>query len=308
MYKLKSPLSVGFQIIGSCNLKCAYCYAHKAAPIIMQTRDALKIVDDLIELEIVSVSIEGGEPLLHPDFEKITLKFLDAGIDVALLTNGTIKNKNVTRSIKALSDKYDFFTFQISLDSYNVEVNEITRGRSEAVLKNILEFSKDGIEITIATVVHAFNINHIFEMMDKLRTYVKNFHFMNLMPISGGQYKINGLIPKPKLLKEFWLKLLEYRHNNPELFISTPFNDFNENFGIGVLNCNGCTAAVTRATITPDMLLIPCGICSDLVLGDLKKQKIENFWNSEKVNLLRNIKYPLCKLSETKKESIVNIS
>lgn len=299
MYELKSPLSVGFQITGKCNLKCAYCYAHKSNPIDMTLVNALRLSDELISLGTMSISIEGGEPLLHPNFEEITMRFLSAGLDVALLSNGTICNDRVIKSIINLSEKSEYFTFQVSLDSVNNKVNDITRGMGKLVLENLKKFSDFGIDTTIATVVHTYNLPYIFEMIERLKSYIHNFHFMHLMPISGHKYRIKGLEPDQNKLKNFWNRMLEYQSENTDLFISTPYNATNSEFGVGILKCNGCTGGITRATITPDLLFIPCGICPDIILGDLKHHSIEELWNGNKVKNVRKVNFPLCQLNNT---------
>lgn len=302
MHELKAPLVIGFQITGMCTLKCAYCYAHKALKVFVPLVDVRRIADELIFLGLFSISIEGGEPLLHPRWFDIAEIFVSSEIEVAMLTNGTICDDDTIESLLELSKRPGSFSVQVSLDSVRPEVNNLTRGKSSEVYENIHRMVDAGLDLAIATVVHSVNMPFVFEIIEKLSPRIRKFHFMNLMPTPSGHAQLAELVPDQNELADFWKRLLQFRKRNPNLYISTPFNDLNLTLGPGTLRCKGCTAGTTRAAISPDLLLLPCGLCPDMVIGDLKCQSLEDVWNSENARRIRQLEIPPCRIGTSKEK------
>ena len=296
MFELKAPLDVGFEITGRCSLRCRYCYAHRAAGALVPLKEVSRIADELASVGVFSVSIEGGEPLLHPEWPEIAGLFIDAGMDVAVLTNGTVCDQEAVSCLQSLSSRSRFFCVQVSLDSIDPIVNNMTRGMGKVVIRNILKLAEAGLEVAIGTVVTTCNINHVVETITALRGSVRRFHLMNLMPISQAREDYSELLPSSTDLVSFWSRIREFSHENPGLYISTPSTVPNSHFEPGCFQCQGCVAGTTRATITPDLLLIPCGLCPDWVMGDLRTQTFEEAWNSQMSKMMRELDEAPCAL------------
>ncbi len=297
MFELRAPLDFGFEITGRCSLRCRYCYAHRAAGAFVPLQEVSRIADNLASLGVFSVSIEGGEPLLHPEWPEIAALFIDTGMDVAILTNGTVCNQEVVSCLQSLSSRSRFFSVQVSLDSIDPAVNNMTRGRGKVVIRNILKLAEAGLEVAVGTVVTTCNINHVVETITALRGSVRRFHLMNLMPIPQARHDYSELLPNSTDLVAFWSRIREFSHKNPDLYISTPGTVPNSHFEPGCFHCQGCVAGTTRATITPDLLLIPCGLCPDWVMGDLRTQTFEEAWNSKLSKMVRELDEAPCALS-----------
>lgn len=298
MLNVKAPFVLGFQITGKCTLNCSYCYAQNVVCKNLPYDKAMVIAQEIIDLGVFSISIEGGEPLLHPKWFEITKLFLEAGLEVAVLTNGTICDNQTIDYFVKLNKKSDLFTIQVSLDSDNYEINDLTRGKGKQVLDNLIKMIENGLEPVLATVVSSKNINNIFRMVDNLSSKIKKFHFMNIMPISSGLTRIIDFTPSKNELDVFWSELFSYSKNHPELSISTPYSITNCDFGDGIFQCKGCTAGTTRATISPDAKLLPCGLCPEWIIGDLNKNSFSDIWQSEKAKILRELSKPPCKISK----------
>ena len=82
------PLSVHLLITSRCNLNCPKCYYRGEGELSLET--ATRLFDEWASHGVVSVAIGGGEPLLHPDIEKITFEAKKRGFYVAVTTNGTV--------------------------------------------------------------------------------------------------------------------------------------------------------------------------------------------------------------------------
>lgn len=98
-----------------CNMRCAFCDTPQAvAPEDVSLRSVIdKILDLNRENKTATISVTGGEPLLHSAFLKILLShFRDHGYKVHLDTNGTLPDK-----LKEIIDLVDVVAMDIKLPS-----------------------------------------------------------------------------------------------------------------------------------------------------------------------------------------------
>ena len=117
----------------SCNLKCKHCYIENVG--LKDNNDFLdfeKIKNSLISIKkenLNSIYLTGGEPLMHPDFNKILRMCLKVS-NVTVLSNGVMINDKKARFLRKIDDESKFETiYRISLDSINELENDSIRGR-----------------------------------------------------------------------------------------------------------------------------------------------------------------------------------
>lgn len=143
------PITVELHPSNICNHRCPGCTFN--IPRRSQDREAgnnlwkaqldVDLLDDLIEdmadLEVSGVILSGGgEPLLHPDITTIMRKIHAAGIEVGLVTNGSMLNREGGEEIIAAILESCTWC-RISVDAGSQEGYEQMHGRSSAV-----DFSK----------------------------------------------------------------------------------------------------------------------------------------------------------------------
>jgi hopanoid biosynthesis associated radical SAM protein HpnH len=94
----KFPLIVELEPLFACNLECSGCGKIQHPTEILRKRLS---VDDAVaaieECRAPMVSIAGGEPLLHPDIDKMTTALLDRGRFVYLCTNALLLERKLDR-------------------------------------------------------------------------------------------------------------------------------------------------------------------------------------------------------------------
>lgn len=130
------PISVELHLTDTCNLKCEWC-----------TDKELRQNGAVMEMPVIrrlfrefwrhgtGVTLEGGgEPTLHPDFHKVVETGQKNGLDMGLITNGTV---DISESIHMLH------WARISLDSSTKEEYRKEKGVDcfERVLKNLEKMS-----------------------------------------------------------------------------------------------------------------------------------------------------------------------
>ncbi|MBI4456521.1 MAG: radical SAM protein [Acidobacteria bacterium] len=103
-----------------CNLSCSYCneYDNYSDPVPLN--NMLRRMDRLAELGVMAVTISGGEPLMHPDLEKIIVRIREHGMIAALITNGYLLTAGRIRALNEAGLEY----LQISID--NVQPDDVS--------------------------------------------------------------------------------------------------------------------------------------------------------------------------------------
>lgn len=94
-----NPVYIRIKPTNRCNHNCNYChYRHSYLDLDeynpndeIPREKMLEIVRDMKELGVKAVTFSGGgEPLLYPHIEETMQAVLDAGIDLSIITNGSL--------------------------------------------------------------------------------------------------------------------------------------------------------------------------------------------------------------------------
>lgn len=93
------PIMSAFELLPVCNLKCKMCYVRKSMEDVQNAggiKDAkwwLNVAKDAAEYGLLYPLLTGGEPFLHPEFDKILSGMLNMGLQVSVNSNGTLIDK-----------------------------------------------------------------------------------------------------------------------------------------------------------------------------------------------------------------------
>lgn len=121
LFDTDHPLLVHIVPVRRCNIACGYCneYDKVSQPVPIDRLE--RWVDRLAELGTSVVACSGGEPLLHPELERLIRRVRERGMMAGLITNGYLLSE---RKIAALNEAgLDFL--QISID--NVEPDAVSK-------------------------------------------------------------------------------------------------------------------------------------------------------------------------------------
>lgn len=116
-----------------CNLACSYCNEYDSISNPVPTDVMLARIDQLADLGTSIVTISGGEPLLHPELEKIIERIRRRGMLAGLISNGYLLSRVRIESLNRAGLDH----LQISID--NVEPDE-TSMKSLKVLDKKLTY------------------------------------------------------------------------------------------------------------------------------------------------------------------------
>jgi MoaA/NifB/PqqE/SkfB family radical SAM enzyme len=136
------PLLVHIVPVRRCNIDCGYCneYDKVSEPVSIATLE--RWVDKLADLGTSVVACSGGEPLLHPELERLIRRVRSHGMLAGLITNGYLLSP---RKIAALNEAgLDFL--QISID--NVEPDDVSK-KSLRLLDKKLQWLSEFAEFDV---------------------------------------------------------------------------------------------------------------------------------------------------------------
>jgi MoaA/NifB/PqqE/SkfB family radical SAM enzyme len=121
LFSTKHPILAHVIPMRRCNLSCTYCNEYDDSSKPVATEVMFKRLDKLAELGTTAVIISGGEPLLHPEIEKIIGRIRHHGMLACLITNGYLLTEQKIRQL----NKAGLEHMQISID--NVKPDEVSK-------------------------------------------------------------------------------------------------------------------------------------------------------------------------------------
>ncbi len=199
-------VSISYELTGRCNLRCGFCYnpwrTELSPPGELPTRDAINLLAKLIDLTGCKyVSLTGGEPLLRSDIYEIIRFLKSKGIKVALVTNGTLLDREAIK--RCLSDGVDLF--QVTLLGDRADLHNRLTGCDcfEKVIEAILDITKEGGSVDtffVATRDNVLSFKNTLELNVLLR--VKRVAFGRFTPGGAGLRGWHELMPSPGMIDE----------------------------------------------------------------------------------------------------------
>jgi radical SAM protein with 4Fe4S-binding SPASM domain len=194
-----------------CHGTCRHCYKPKKDTYHFPVSELEDLLVQAKTLGVASLTISGGEPLLHPEFSHMmTLARRVSDWTIKVITAGQGSSSEI---VDALMENADII--QVSLDGKDKETNDLLRGEgaseSAAMLLKLLREHKnrDGKKVGLGFTPLPQNVDQIQEL-DKLG-YVLGIDFLHLnhlkrpANLSGdmANYKLNRQGLAKKSLRNF---------------------------------------------------------------------------------------------------------
>ena len=157
------PRLVFWETTAGCNLACIHCrritVADQLLPQDLTTAEAFDLIDQIAAFARPIFVLSGGEPLFRPDIFDIARHASDAGLIVALATNGTLIDATVARKIKESGVR----RVSISFDGADASTHDIFRGQGafDRSLAGMNYLHEVGVPYQINTTVAQHNIHQM---------------------------------------------------------------------------------------------------------------------------------------------------
>ena len=133
-----------------CNLDCFFCYndlSLRGRALAFDDYD--RLLRDLASMNVMSVTLSGGEPLAHPDFFRIGRLARELGFVVRVKTNGHAVRGELARRLR---DEVDPFVVETSLHGATAATHDRqTRvaGSFDRLIENIREMLSLGLRVKV---------------------------------------------------------------------------------------------------------------------------------------------------------------
>jgi len=159
------PQYVEWQITGKCNLNCIHCAtAWRQPQKDLSTADATALVHELLDSNIKSITLSGGEPLLRDDWELLVSIFRENGVSVQIMSNGQNLGETEARKMQCLDVNFVW----LSLDGTESAHNTIRQHPRafERVMHAAAQLERMGVPFGFMTTLLAVNHDQIPELSE----------------------------------------------------------------------------------------------------------------------------------------------
>lgn len=283
MYELVSCV---WELTRACNLRCIHCgsSAGTQRKNELSLKEALNLCDELKKTGCKSVALMGGEPLLSPNFREVAKKLSSLGIEISIITNGTIINYELISFLKDLKPR----AVATSIDGASPKTHDFIRG-VEGSFKKTMYFIelclKENLPVSVITSVSKINISELKDIAEIL----KNKRIAWQVQSVGSEGK---RFPKHYLLDvdEFYsvgvfLEILRRKYSIRELaFIGAHDMGYNSCFIKNIWlykNWEGCQAGISVCGIRSNGDVLGCLSINDdrFVEGNIRERSLYEIWN-----------------------------
>jgi len=301
----KAPHSLLFMLTNKCITRCKYCYADcKTKYIPLSTKQILDIIENAKTLKMSHIDVIGGEIFCRKDWNVIISKLVEYDMSPSYISTKI----PITESIidKLYKTGYNN-VIQLSLDSLNEDVLkkiiDCKDGYVKKIQKGIELLQSYGFNIQIDTILTRLNSDK--KQLWELFSFLKNIRNLKYWEIRIPEVSIytpdtfasikaerKQLLDICKYIQEEIMPISKF-----QIYLSSEVLD--EKYHTGKIddecfNGGSCGILNNRLFVLPDGKV---SICEQLywhpqfIIGDLKRQSLEEIWNSDKALELFNLQH-----------------
>ncbi|MFN8469182.1 MAG: radical SAM protein [Caldilineaceae bacterium] len=183
------PRLIFWETTAGCNLACIHCrrmtVADQLLPQDLKTEEAFNLIDQVAAFARPIFVLSGGEPLFRPDIFEIAQHATDAGLIVALATNGTLIDRDVAQKIKDSGIR----RVSVSFDGADAATHNIFRGPTafERSIRGMEHLAAVGVPYQINTTVARHNSHQMPETLTLAKGLgAEALHLFLLVPVGCG--------------------------------------------------------------------------------------------------------------------------
>jgi len=302
MADIPPPFMVSYGITRKCNLSCKHCYAEateEAASDELSTEEARRLVDELADWGAKFLVLDGGEPLLRPDFLEIASYASNKGLMTGIGSNGILIDKAMAERIKNTGVQ----SIAISIDSVRAEVHDTFRGKKGAfhqAMSGVAACKEVGLPFQFGMVIRKQTLSEVPDMLKlAVESGADGAEFFDLVEAGRARIGCRGesLSPEERKRTMEWLaqaqidcpiiirvpacpmyplilqeREIKPKYFPPELLARIPY------YG------RGCAAGMPFGyiRIAPNGEVNPCMLLQ-IDLGNIRKKSIQEIWNESAV-------------------------
>jgi radical SAM protein with 4Fe4S-binding SPASM domain len=288
----REPETCIWELTRRCNLRCIHCENHGGE---LDARELsceqIEVTaQDLARLGCRHVHVTGGEPLLHPHWERLCRSFVRLGLRTSLVTNGTLLDDE--RLERALAAGVQIVG--ISIDGLEATHDSI-RQRPGAgpspwrLAMAAIERVRARLQTVVITAVNRRNLAELPALRQILADAgVERWQIQLVIPVGRALEIAEPFVIAPAQLESLMAFIAEAKRQG-----KPPHIDTSDNIGYyterelgvrsgaqGLSLWTGCQAGIRSLAITYDGRVRGCSIMPpEFDAGDLHDEPIADIWN-----------------------------
>lgn len=279
-----SPSVVALELTHNCPLHCKHCYVNAGKGLDMSDDLLDLLYEELLNLNIDTIQLTGGEPLLHPRIIEIITFFTNHNIQVQIMTSGMINNPKINQAISLI--KKNNGLVQVSLDGLKDTHNKFRENINsfDNAINFIKELKKLEVIIGVSTCINDQPNDEIESLCKYIKDLGVNIYRIGSITDIGRANENNVFTPSLRVREIEELKK----------YLCSKFND--DTFSVHLieeateLQCNDCSTNCGYGhnfiMVNPKGDMYPClfseksiGNYYDSNIKTLMKNKLNSFYN-----------------------------
>lgn len=272
------------EITNRCNFNCLHCYPnahpkHNDISIYLFK----KILSEAKEMDVPMVILTGGEPTLHPEFEKMVQDLHNRNFLVTVLqTNGSLINEANCNLLK----KFDIIQIGYDLPDHEIGVR---RGLSDDPIKEKIRLLRNNnVEnIVLFVTLHKKNIQYLEDFILRAESWNVHLAFNMILPVGRASNYAELLLSREDIkecLAKLWRNYLAGRVSRPTTPLSIVFNKELQEKALknpGKI-VGGCMAGITSLCISPGGDVMACPFLRT-PLNNLRSATLREVWQHNSI-------------------------
>lgn len=279
---LSAPSLVDFQITDRCHLDCPHCYASSTsqgehAPI----ADILFALEQIADVGAYQVALGGGEPLLHPDLERVLTRCHELGLVPNLTTSGLHLGE---RNLALIADYCG--AVGISLEGVG-DAFDVYRKSGFARFQQVLaKLRARGVPTVLQVTLNT----ETFAQLDAITEFCRHQEdiygviFLAFKPVGRGAAfgtPLAAIEPGRvhERLQQTFFTLSEVTRVGFDCCLTPGVTGTGSTFDAHAARyLEGCSALRSSIGLLPNLDVLPCTFTPEHAVGNLHEQSLREIW------------------------------
>lgn len=276
MSLMSAPHFINWNIDYSCNFACNHCYSRASHYPDEPDREKLEAIAQAIAASgVFEVALGGGEPLMVRPLVDIISILAEAGIYVALTTNGWLLNEDRASELRVAG----LSRVLVSVESADPEIHDSIRNRPNSLSRAKLAASNAasaGMETLFSSVVSRFNfrsLRPIVDLASELNLY--GVQFKPFRPSGNGYLNQKSFSLSDEEIAASRASIEKIAADYPSLFVQFAGEERDG-------SARPCACGVTSACIRPNGDLAGC-VYDSRIAGNILNDPLSALWENDPV-------------------------